>query len=152
MVADSQTFILHASQGWKTCLDVLMSLRDKGGKYQVDIKPYERTRSIPQNARYWASLTQYLKEIDATIKLISEQTGYTVLEIKQLIGRELPLEQAVILFAKSPEIAHDVLKEIHGIPTSTRLGTKEFMQYEERMEQTIAEIVGVISDFAEKAK
>lgn len=151
MITESQTFTVHGSPSWQTCLDVLMTLRDEGGKYVVEIKPYQHTRSLPANSRYWASLTEYLKEIALSVKRISEQTGYTVLEVKKLVGRELQLEQAVILFAKTPEVAHDVLKEINGIPTSTRLGTKEFSQYTERMEQTIAEIAGAVNEFAAKA-
>lgn len=145
------TFILHSEQTWKSCLDFLMLFRDGKEKIQVDIKPFVKTRSTIANSFYWVSLTHYLKEIDTAIKRISDETGYTVLEVKQLVGRELPIERAVILFAKSPEVAHDVLKEINGIPTTTRLGTKAFSQHTERMEQTIAEIAGAVNNFAGRA-
>jgi hypothetical protein len=118
---------------------------------EVTCKEYERTRSLPQNSRYWATLTELLNSINQTISVIAGDTGYTAIEIKRLIAKELSPEQIAILFARTPEVAHEVLKEICGIPTSTRLGTKEFIAYEERMEQTIAEIAGHIEAFRRMA-
>ena len=59
-------------------------------------------------------------------------------------------EYVAILFSHTPEVAHDILKLIVGIPTSTRLGTKEFMKFEEQMEATIAVIAGEINHFAQR--
>lgn len=109
---------------------------------EVVIRPHTRIRTTNQNARYWASLNEELRQLSFEINGISEHTGYSDLETRRLIAKELQPEQAALLFARSAEAAHDILKTIHGIDTSTRLGTKKFMEFEERMIQTVAEVVG----------
>lgn len=115
--------------------------------HEVIIKPFEKTRSTNQNSRYWASLTHYLKEINEIIERVREHTGYELPEIRREIARTMPTEHALILFAMKPEVAHDILKMICNVPTSTRLGTKAFMTFEETMERTIAEIAGEVKAF-----
>lgn len=109
---------------------------------EVVIRPHTRTRTTNQNARYWASLGEELRQLAHEIALICEHTGYADLETRRLIAKDLPPEQAALLFARSSEAAHDILKTIHGIDTSTRLGTKKFMEFEERMIAIVAEVVG----------
>ena len=123
-------FILHDEGHFRRLNDCIAWIKTDPNVWEVIVRPHEKPRSGPQNSRYWASLTQYLKEIDHAIKRISDSTGYTPLEVKRLIAKEMPPEYIAILFAKSPETAHDVLKEICGIPSSTRLGTKKFMDFE----------------------
>lgn len=119
--------------------------------YEMILRPFEKTRTNPQNSRYWASLTEYLMQMNQTVHAVANETGYTPLEIKRLIAKEMPPEHIAILFTSKPEVAHDVLKEICGVPTSTRLGTKKFMLFEERMVQAIAEVVGQVNAFAGRA-
>ena len=114
---------------------------------EIIIRPFQKTRSLSQNSRYWASLTEYLNQIHQTIQIVSDESGYTPLEVKRLIADDLKPEQVAILFARTPEVAHDVIKEICNVPTSVRLGTKRFMEFEEQMERTIAEIAGQIEVF-----
>lgn len=109
---------------------------------EVCIRPHTRIRSTNQNARYWASLDEELRQLAHEVALICEHTGYSDLETRRLIAKELQPEQAALLFARTSEAAHDILKTIHGIDTSTRLGTKKFMEFEERMIATVAEVVG----------
>jgi len=114
---------------------------------EVIVRKYEKTRSLPQNSRYWASITELLNQLNQTVETVSEHTGYSPLEVKRLIAKELPPEQVAILFCSRPELAHDVMKTICNVPTSTRLNTKQFMQFEDRMIQTVIEIKGQILEF-----
>jgi len=108
----------------------------------------KRIRSNNQNARYWASIKYFLDEINVTIKSVSDHTGYTPLEVKRLLAANLEPEHIGILYARKSEVIHDVLKQICNIPTSTRLGTKDFMKFEGMLDQTIAEIIGSIKSVA----
>jgi len=139
-------FILRSNAVRDFICDTLESLPFKP-EYEIIIRPFEKHRTDGQNARYWATLAEYLRQINQTVHSIAESSGHTPLEIKRLIAADLLPEQIAILFAKTPETAHDVLKEICDVPTSTRLGTKEFQRFEERMEQTIAEIAGHVEAF-----
>jgi hypothetical protein len=151
-VADvEKEFTVEGAQTWATLGAFLRSLKDGGGKWVVSIKRWEKLRTLSQNSRYWASLGEYMKQIKAVVETVSAETGYSPLEVRRLIADELPAEQVGILFAQKPETAHDILKAIVGCPTTTRLGTKEFIQFEERMEQQIAEIAGTVNAFARRA-
>lgn len=109
---------------------------------EVIIRPFEKIRSLGQNARFWASLTEYLRQINEVVNQVATETGHTPLEVKREAVGGLPIEYGIILFAKRPEVVHAVLKEICNIPTSTRLGTKKFMEYEERMLAVMGDILG----------
>ena len=111
----------------------------------------KRIRSNNQNARYWANIKYFLDEINATVKSVSDHTGYTPLEVKRLLAASLEPEHIGILYARKPEVIHDVLKQICNIPTSTRLGTKDFIKFEDILEQTIADIIGSIRSVAMEA-
>jgi len=115
---------------------------------EIVVRDFVKTRSLPQNARYWASLNENLRLIEESIRRVAEYTGHSNLEIRRLIAKELPPEYIAILFSSSAEAAHDILKLIVGVPTSTRLGTKAFSQFEGRMEETMAQISGEINNFA----
>lgn len=144
-------FEVDGPASWKRLLDALMEMRDQGGKWTVKIEPWKKIRTPGQNSRFWAGLTELLNQIHLVVLRVSAETGYTPLEIKRLLAKDMPTEHGLILFAHRPEIAHEVLKEIAGIPTSARLGTKEFSQYDEQMEQVIAEIMGEINAFERRA-
>ena len=105
-----------------------------------------RLRTTSQNQRYWATLDEHLSAIATLVEAVAEQTGYTPLEVRRLIAwtAGLPPEQVGILFARKKDVIHEHLKIICDIPTSTRLGTKEFMGLEDRMIQTLTEIEGEI--------
>ena len=111
----------------------------------------KKIRTNNQNARYWAEINYFLNEINNTITSVSEHTGYTPLEVKRLLAKSLEPEQIGILYARKSESIHEVLKQICSIPTSTRLGTKDFMKFEGILEQTIAEIIGSIRSVAMEA-
>ena len=119
--------------------------------HEVVIREYVKNRTTPQNSRYWVNLNEYLRQMNLIVELISNQTGYTPLEVRRLISKEMPAEYIAILFARTAESAHEVLKAICGIPTSTRLGTKKFSEFDELMENTIAEIMGYVNAFRDKA-
>ena len=112
--------------------------------HEVVFREFVKIRTTGQNQRYWATLNEELKSLHLEIDIISTHTGYSTLEVRRIVAARLPPEQAAVLFAHKPESVHDILKMIHGVSTTTRLGTKAFMQYEDRMLQTIAEIVGEV--------
>ncbi len=143
-------FILRTDAHKAHCLETIANL-SPGKVWEVEVREYTKSRTLPQNSRYWASLTQCLKEIADTANRVSDATGYTPLEVKRLIAKEMEPEYIAILYARSPEVAHDVIKAICNVPTSVRLGTKEFSKFDETMERTIAEIVGQIQAFERMA-
>ena len=148
--AEEYHLIIRDDKIWNRAVALLHRIKTIHTPYEIILRPYERTRTLPQNSRYWASLTEYLKQINQTVHALANETGYTPLEMKRLIAAEMPSEHIAILFARKPEVAHEVLKEICDVPTSTRLGTKKFMAFEERMVQAIAEIAGQVNAFASK--
>ena len=114
------------------------------GRFMVEIKEAVKLRTLPQNARYWAGLASELRLILRDIEEVSAHTGYTPIEVRRIVAKELQPEQIALIYAQTPEAAHDILKTILGIPTSTRLGTMKFMEFEDRMLQIIAEVVGAV--------
>lgn len=119
---------------------------DEQHPVEVIVRPHEKKRTTAQNSRYWAGLTQFHKELQAMVQAASDHTGYDPAEVREHIAHNLPTRQALILFARKPEVIHEVLKDICGIPTSTRLGTKKFMEFEEQMERAMAEVMGTVND------
>ena len=115
--------------------------------WKVTIEEHEKTRTTIRNAHYWANLTDLIKDIRKAVERMAEHTGYSPLEVKREIAKGMTPEDIALLFAKNPEGAHDVLKEIAGIPTSTRLGTRKFIAFEDRMIQIMADIVGQVNAF-----
>jgi len=111
----------------------------------------KETRRGKQNARYWATLSDWREMIENSIMITSVHTGYTPLEVRRLAADRLPHEQAAILFIRKSEGVHDVLKACAGIPTSTRLGTKEFSKFDAEMERVMAEILGEVNAVQMKA-
>jgi hypothetical protein len=126
------------------CAERILNDVPHDGHFVVEIREAVKLRTLPQNARYWATLDEELRQLSACIAEISAHTGYTPLEVRRIVAKFLQPEQVALIYASTPEAVHDILKLIHGIPTSTRLGTKQFMEFEERMLQTIAEVVGEV--------
>ena len=118
---------------------------------EVVIRPHVKTRTDGQNARYWADLTEQLRQLCQEIDSMSDHTGYTPLEVRRMAAKGLSPEHTAILYTHSPEAAHEVLKVINGIPTSTRLGTKAFMKFEGIMIMNVAEVVGAVRSLARRA-
>jgi hypothetical protein len=115
--------------------------------FVITVTEGSRTRSSGQNAKYWAELTFFMEQINESISHAAESSGYTDIELRRILADQLPIEQALILYARKKEVIHEVLKDIVNIPTSTRLGTKDFMKFEGRLEQVMSEILGNIRGF-----
>lgn len=137
-----QSFILRSPAIRGRATAVISTLPLKPVLMEVVIRPFEKTRSLGQNSRYWVSLSEYLRQMNALVNQIASDTGHSPLEIKREAAAGLPIEYGIILFAKKPEVAHEVLKDVCNIPTSTRLGTKKFIEYEERMLAVMGDILG----------
>ena len=110
--------------------------------FVITITEGTKIRSIGQNSRYWCEVQYFMDELRSLIEQAEEQTGHTNIEIRHILAGQMPIEQAVILFARKPETVHEILKDICGIPTSTRLGTKSFAKFDERLAQVMSEIIG----------
>jgi len=133
--------------------EIADKIRNLGGFLPVVVTVTEgkKIRTDLQNAAYWCEMKHFLSQITEAVTRLSDFSGYTVAEVRRIIADTLPPDQAGIVYALSPEAAHDCLKEICGIPTSTRLGTKAFMKFEGRLEQTMTEIIGYINAVVYKA-
>ena len=140
-----QRSILTQDQLKKACAD----LSCLGGSLPLVITVTEgiKTRTSGQNARYWCEVEYFLEQINEAIERAATESGHSEFEIKKILAEQLPIEQSVILFARKKEVVHEVLKDICNIPTSTRLGTKEFMKFEDRLSQTMSDIVGNIRGY-----
>jgi hypothetical protein len=121
----------------------LLTLADKM-PFVITITAGTKIRSSEQNKRHWSKLESFIYDIQHEIDHVSDETGYTPLEAKKVIADVLPIEHAIILFATKKEIVHHILKQICNIPTSTRLGTKEFLKFDDILDVTMAEIIGNI--------
>ena len=143
-------FILRNDKIRARAAEAVLNMPDSP-PHEVVIREYVKNRTDSQNRRHWSSLNEYLRQMNLTVELVSNQTGYTPLEVRRLIAKDMPAEYIAILFARTAESAHEVLKAICGIPTSTRLGTKKFSEFDELMENTIAEIMGYVNAFRDKA-
>ena len=120
--------------------------------FVITITAGTRIRTSPQNKMYWSELQFFMNEISQAVSNVAEHTGYSELEVKRLISNDMEPEQAAILFVRSKEAVHEVLKMIVGIPTSTKLGTKDFNKFTERLAQVMSEILGIVNMFERKAK
>lgn len=146
-----KTFRLLDPRIAANCVEYILNDVPHDGSAMVEIREAVKLRTTGQNARFWATLTEELRQLSANIAEISAHTGYTPLEVRRIVSKELQPEQVALIYAGTPEAAHDILKTINGIPTSTRLGTKKFAEYEELMVQTIAEVVGAVRAVAKAA-
>lgn len=140
-----QRIILNEEHLKKACADLSML----GGRLPLVITVTEgtKTRTSGQNARYWCEIEYFMSEVNEAIEKAATESGHSEFEIKKILAEQLPIEQSVILFARKKEVIHEVLKGICNIPSSTRLGTKEFMKFEDRLTQTMSEIVGNIRGY-----
>ena len=139
----NRTFIIRNKEVRQAAAKAVMAITGVP-LMEVSIKEYVKTRTTTLNSRYWATLTEELGKLNESISRVAQSTGHTPLEIRRIAATNLLPEQSAILFARTPESVHDILKTIHGIPTSTRLGTKAFIEFEDRMVQTVVEITGEI--------
>ena len=137
-----QHFILRDDAIRSRAVAAINALALKPVLMEVVIRPFEKTRTSIRNAKYWAELTECLEQINAAINQVASDTGHSPLEVKREAASELPIEYGLILFARKAEIAHEVLKDVCNLPTSTRLGTKKFMEFEDRMLAVMGDILG----------
>jgi len=118
--------------------------------YRIAISP-KKLRSNAQNAKYWAGLQWHIDEVSQAIGKISDYTGHTPLEIRKLIASNMSPDHTVMLFSLKKEAVHETLKLICDIPTSVKLGTKKFMEFESIMEQQMADVLGEVKSFIKMA-
>ncbi len=150
MISDTRTFIISSHDIAARAAETILNLPDSP-LHEVVVREHIKNRTPPQNSRYWVSLNEHLRQMNLAVELISNRTGYTPLEVRRLIAKDMPAEYIAILFARTAESAHEVMKAICGIPTSTKLGTKKFSEFDDLMANTIAEIMGYINAVMDKA-
>ena len=109
-----------------------------------------KLRSAAANAKYWTDVEYFQIELNQTIDQIADKTGYTPLEVKRLLADEMQPEYAAILFVRSKEAIHEILKLICNVPTSTKLGTKEFAKFNDMLAQVMSDVIGQVKAMAGK--
>ena len=140
-------FILNGEFQRHTAAEYILNLPD-APVLEVVVREYTKPRTESQNSRYWATLTDGLRNISTIVAALSDRAGYTPLEVRRIIAGDIKEpERAAMMFVMKPEAAHEILKMIVGIPTSTKLGTKKFAEFHDQMEMEMAEIVGEVNAF-----
>jgi len=134
----------HEAMRW------MLKAVESGKLHEVELRPARELRTLGANARYWATLTEYLNQIRAAIMALCDHTGHTPMEIRRSIAQTMPIEYGVLLFVDDPEPAHGVLKKIYGVPTSTRMTKKNFQTFHDRMEATMSEVLGTVNAYGAK--
>lgn len=119
--------------------------------FVLTITEGKKIRTDGQNKRHWVSIESFMAQIAEAVDVVAEGAGYTPLEVKRVIAKGMSPEHVGILFARTGEVVHETLKAICNIPTSTRLGTKEFSKFDDILEQTIAQIIGEVNSVAQSA-
>lgn len=110
-----------------------------------------KIRTSAANSRYWANMDNFLNEINDAVERYADKLGETNIQARREIAINMeqrydcPIEYLTLLFIRTKEPAHEVMKTICNIPTSTRLGTKEFQKFESILEVTMSEILGIIN-------
>ena len=122
------------------------------GEYRILVERLEPIRTDGQNKRHWVMIDELMRQINETVERVSGRTGYTPLEVKRLAAQGMPPEHIAILYARTREVVHEVLKAICGIPTSTRLGTKKFAEFDDKLEMVVAEVLGEVKRFEEESQ
>lgn len=118
--------------------------------FVITVTEGRKIRTDGQNKRHWVSIESFMAQISEAVGVMAEDTGYTPLEAKRLISQGMSPEHVGILYARTSEVVHEILKAICNIPTSTRLGTKDFSKFDDVLEQTIAQIIGEVRYAAEQ--
>lgn len=117
--------------------------------FVVTVTEGTKIRTEGQNSRYWADMEFLLEQIDEAVERLSDEFGYTNIEVRREIAKgmlnEYQPECSAILFVRNKEAAHEVIKMICNIPTSTRLGTKAFQKFDGVRERVMAELLGAIN-------
>ena len=119
--------------------------------FVMTITQGSKIRSGGQNSRYWANMDFFLSEVNDAVERYAEKCGETNIQARREIAIAIeskfdcPIEYLTILFIRTKEPLHEVMKMICNIPTSTRLGTKEFQKFEDILEMTMSEILGIIN-------
>ena len=81
--------------------------------YDVSIKEHKDSRSIQQNKRYWALITEMSSYLGHTTDEVHDLMRYKFLSYKELVGNE----------------------EITRVPSTTGLKIKAFNEYYDQVEQ-----------------
>jgi hypothetical protein len=89
----------------------------------VTIKPFKFTRSQQANRYYWAAL----------IKLCSDETGYTSEEMHEYFRRKF----------LTPEVKEVLGEPTEIYPSTTKLTTKEFAEYMDKITTFMRENMGL---------
>lgn len=124
-------------------LDAVVERYKSGVLHEVIIQPHEEKRTHGQNSVYWISLREYLRQFNAIINQMQSDTGQPARDIKREIARRNEPEYAGIVLASNEVVAHDFIKQLANVPTSTTLKRrKEFPEFTEAMNATMNDLIG----------
>lgn len=91
--------------------------------WQVEIKPYKKNRSLAQNKLYWKWM-----------KIIGNQLGYESEEIHAIMADKFLTDRFVEYGGK----------QIKRDKSTSKLNTKEFTDYLQRIDRFVAQELGIV--------
>jgi hypothetical protein len=113
--------------------ELMIQIGRLSGLYEVYIKPRKRTRTLDQNAFYWAAVvqpfTEWLRENYGENSIDKEQ-AHEMLKVKILgmVEKELPGTNETVTM----------------IPHSKTLGAEEFSEYVDKCVEWLREFCGIL--------
>lgn len=114
--------IIHSQDDKNKALNrISMLVMDK--PWQVEIKPYKKNRSLAQNKLYWKWIT-----------CIGDEIGYTSDELHAIMADKFLLD----------EIIEYGGKEIRKDKSTSRLTTKQFTEYLEKIDRFASAELGIV--------
>lgn len=140
---DALYFVTRNDAILANALDAVVESYKSGVLHEVIIQPHEEKRTPGQNSNYWISLREYLRQFNAIVNQFASDSGNNARDIKREIARRNPPEYAGIILASNEEVAHDFIKQLANVPTSTTLKKrKEFPEFTEAMNATMNDLIG----------
>lgn len=136
------TLTLRSEAQVKTACHKLQEAFESGRLHEMILRPKAEIRTNEQNAMYWSALDDRVNAVNRLVTIAADTTGHTPLEMRQIWASNMPPEQAALMFVLRPEAAHEIIKVVLGVPTTTRLTKANFSEFYERMETIYAEIIG----------
>jgi len=141
----NRRFVIRDPSVAEKAVAAVLAAASEEEPHDVVISPHVDLRTTPQNALYWSALNDRLAEVGRLVGMVADNSGHSNLEARRALAHGLPGEVAALLFVHSGEAAHEILKLIHGIPTTTKLSKRTFTEFYDRMETTFADLVGHIN-------
>jgi len=134
-------------------LEAETRLKDKD-LWEVTFKKRKARRTEAQNNWYWATLREELLKLNGMVLEISEHSGHTPLEIRDIVAAEvnnyLGPRYGQFLYCTDEYHAHCIMKTLllePGKQSSSEINVEQFSEFAEHMIRIMSEILGVMNEF-----